>query len=101
MSTTAGLPLATDTRSSAAIPPLPSSCAAIMRSASVGPRTTRTRPTATIRSTKAAAPERNSAIEGHPERAREAFLVGREHRGDGLAYVEAVDVEPVVVADDG
>ena len=43
-STTEPSPVAAPPSSSAAMPPLPSSCAAIIRSASPGPRSTRTRP---------------------------------------------------------
>ena len=44
------------------MPPVPSSCAAIIRSARPGPRSTRTSPSATISTTKAAVHNRNSAM---------------------------------------
>src|SRR5512134_692829 len=50
-------------RSSTAIPPVPNNCAAIIRSASSGPRRTLTSPSATVASTKMAAHRRNSRIE--------------------------------------
>src|SRR5512134_3201253 len=61
-STVEPTPVAAPSRSSTAMPPVPKSCAAIMRSASPGPRRIRTSPSATIRSTKPAAASRNSAM---------------------------------------
>ena len=74
------------------MPPVPTSCAAIMRSASVGPCRMRTRPSATIASTKPAARSRKSAMRAWTSEClqQHGFLRGqlRRHR---LADVEAMD----------
>src|SRR5262249_10066053 len=57
-STADGVAVATASRSNTAPPPVPMSCAAIMRSASAGPSRMRSSPSATIASTKPAAPNR-------------------------------------------
>ena len=88
---TVSTPLAAPSSSSTAMPPVPSSCAAIMRSASPGPRRIRTSPSATIKSTKPAAPIRNSAKRPPGSRAlAHSALLGRELLRDRLRRIEAV-----------
>src|SRR5262249_26804627 len=81
--------------SNAAMPPVPISCAAIMRSASPGPRRMRTSPSASIATMKPSATGRNSVIADRPR--QRGFLCG-ELRRDRLIDVEAVvyEVSPIV-----
>src|SRR4030095_618675 len=82
------------------MPPVPTSCAAIMRSVFPGPRRTTNRPSAIITSTKPAAAIRNSgiAVRTAQRPGDDGFLRG-ELRRDRLLDVEAVVEElPAVVA---
>ena len=78
------MPVAAPSSSSTAMPPVPNSCTAIMRSASPGPRRIRTRPSATIDEMKPAAPSRNSVMRRsrhqHPARARAPPRQSAQHR---------------------
>ena len=65
-STAAGTPVTAPRSSNAAMPPVPISCAAIMRSASPGPRRMRTSPSASIARMKPRAAVRNSVIAERP-----------------------------------
>ena len=73
----AASPVAAPSSSTTAMPPVPSNCAAIMRSASPGPRRMRTSPSATIARMNAAAPSRNSAMapSGDQRPGQQAFLL--------------------------
>ena len=73
------------------MPPVPRSCADIMRSASAGPRRMRTSPNATIARMKPAAVIRNSAMVGRSAQCpREEFLVCRHLRCHRLVHIEAM-----------
>ena len=76
------------------MPPEPSNCAAIIRSASVGPRKMRSKPNATIASTKPEATNRKSPKVLLPSRRRhEHCLVFSELRCHRLVSIKAVDEE--------
>ena len=89
--------VAAASRSSTATPPVPSSCAAIMRSASPGPRRMRNKPSATITSTKPAAPKENQPCGSLTPKARARTgpprLPAARHR---LLDVEAVDNDAAI-----
>src|SRR5262249_1079492 len=93
-STAAGTPVTAPSRSSAAMPPVPTSCVAIMRSASPGPRRTRTSPSASIARIKPRATIRNSLIAEHPGQRR---LLRGELLHHRLADVKAVVHELSVI----
>jgi hypothetical protein len=86
-STAAGTPVTAPSSSNAAIPPVPISCAAIMRSASPGPRRMRSSPKASIARMTPRAAVRNSVMAERPRQHR--FLRGQLRR-DRLLDVEAV-----------
>src|SRR4029077_11919194 len=83
----AGTPLSAPSSSNAAMPPLPISCAAMIRSASPGPRRTRTSPTARTARTKPSAAVRNSVITDGPQ--QRGFLRS-QLRYDRLTDIDAV-----------
>src|SRR5262249_55486187 len=87
-STAAGTLEAAPRSSNAAMPPVPISCAAIMRSASLGPWRTRTSPSASMARMNASEAVRNSVMTEHPGERR--FL------GDELRYHRLIDIEAVV-----
>src|SRR5499426_1300942 len=80
----AGTPVTVPRSSNAAMPPVPISCAAIMRSASPGPRRMRTRPSASMARMKPRAAVRNSVIAEYP---RQRPLLGRQLRHHWLVDV--------------
>src|SRR5262249_24436847 len=86
-STVAGTPVTAPRSSNAAMPPVPISCAAIMRSASPGPRRMRTSPSASIARMKPRAAVRKSVM---TERARQRPFLRGELRHNRLVDVEAV-----------
>src|SRR4029453_5597028 len=86
------------TSDSAAMPPVPSSCAAMVPSTSPGPPRMRTRPMATVSTTKPAAPARNSVM---IERLGEQGLLRGEIGDHGLRDIEAVDQEIAVFVGSG
>jgi len=94
--TAAAAPVASANNSSAAMPPVPSSWAAMMRSASLGPRRTRIKPSATIASTKPAAANKKSAISRPPpdHLGNPSFLRG-ELRRYRLLDIQAVDQKSI------
>src|SRR5262249_45350227 len=95
-SVAAGMPVAWLSSSSAAMPPVPSNCAAMIRSALPGPRRTRNKPSATIASTKPAAAKRKSAIGVRfCDDTLEDCLLRGELGYYGLADIEAMDEELV------
>src|SRR6516225_2858486 len=93
-STAAGTSVTAPRSRNVAMPPVPISCAAIMRSASPGPRRMRTSPSANIARMKAREAVRNSVIAERPRQRR--FFRGqlRRHR---LVYVQAVIHELSIV----
>src|SRR5262249_36328321 len=96
-STAAGTLVTAPTSSRAAIPALPINCAAIMRSASPGPRRMRTSPRLSITRMKPSAAVRNSVS---VERPRQRRLFRGQLRRDRLRDVEAVIHEGAIVAAD-
>ena len=87
-SSTPRAPVAAAMRRSEPIPPVPMSCAAIMRSASPGPLKMRTRPTATVKRITPAVARRKSVKANRPD---EQKLFRRQIGRDRLADVEAVN----------
>ncbi len=93
----AASPVAVPARSRLAMPPVPSSWAAIMRSASPGPRRMRTSPSATIASKKIAAASRKSVMAPPcDECPGEQFLLLPQFFDHWLRGVEAVIDQRVV-----
>src|SRR5262249_50729300 len=90
-------PVAAATSSRAAMPPVPSSWAAMVRSTLAGPARMRTKPTATASRMKPAAASRNSVMarhimarRAHQHVAEQHFLSGKIG-GDRLVDVETMD----------
>ena len=97
-SSTPRAPVAEATSRSVVIPPVPRSCAAIMRSAFEGPPRTRTRPSATVNRMKPAAASRYSVMAECPH---EQDLFFGQIGCDRLVDVEAVDKECAVLVNPG
>src|SRR5208282_170235 len=81
-------PVAAATKRSAAIPPVLRSCAAINRSTSPGPPSTRTRPTATVNRIMPAIARRKSLTADRPD---EQALFRRQIGRDRLSDVETMN----------
>src|SRR5580704_16925146 len=84
-SSTPRTPVAAATSRSEVIPPVPRSCAAIMRSAFEGPPRMRTRPTATVNRMKPAAASRKSVMAERPD--KHSLFLG-QIGGNWLAGIE-------------
>src|SRR5262249_5594542 len=90
-------PVAVPAMSSAAMPPVPTSCAAIIRSVFPGPRSTRNSPTAIIATTKPEAAIRKSYIVGPTECPPQDGFIRGELRHDRLLDVQAMVHQPFAV----
>ena len=94
-STAAGTPVTVPSSSKTAMPAVPISCAAIIRSASVGPRKIETSPSPSIARIKPTAAVRNSVIVEGPNQRR--FLRGKFGNDRLLDVKTVIDELPVLL----